>query len=556
MDTNLDDSVTEYQRAVRGRATETLRDLRRHTLEDQPILTPSRRARRARVASEQSTMWTSSRNTEHCDYTYPAAVNRLRTTLQKYEPNEPKVVQFGASLPISQRQIPSYSTTPSPIQVLRTPPMPRGEVPDPVETVGLLQHQSSLLLQADTENKYCKDELHALKLKVIELVEENRLLHEEIKRSTVQEIIAEGIEVSGITEPGSACNRPFTASSPSNLKHQMTRQDYGRWQIEMERINALHTAKTTRMEVQLSHTRVELQASQKEIDELKGKLRMQMSMLSADPDAASNLAAGLCFKCAKNEAVLAASAGCTVRESLEKVSRERDELVTELTGMRARYDDLKVREEDAYQQVKRSVEMVEQAQLEQTQALVQREQLKEELVNMQLRIEEHAEQMQKKMTEERELVRKETAAEREELNTKMKELTVQLVESQNQLERVTRDKITLMSELHCVKGQIDSVDMDYGKATDSMKMSMTHATIERNAAMQEMKKLHKKAHSMEKELEQERCRLRTEGEDLRRRLMQAERSLVEAKEQCVLLANNIQELERGRNSWAGQESQS
>ena len=47
--------------------------------------------------------------------------------------------------------------------------------------------------------------------------------------------------------------------------------------------------------------------------------------------------------------------------------RERDELVTELTGMRARYEDLKVREEDAYQQVKRSVEMVEQAQLEQTQ---------------------------------------------------------------------------------------------------------------------------------------------------------------------------------------------
>ena len=45
----------------------------------------------------------------------------------------------------------------------------------------------------------------------------------------------------------------------------------------------------------------------------------------------------------------------------------------------------------------------------------------------------------------------------------MKELTEQLVESQTQLERVTRDKISLMSELHCVKGQIDSSDMDYGK---------------------------------------------------------------------------------------------
>ena len=50
---------------------------------------------------------------------------------------------------------------------------------------------------------------------------------------------------------------------------------------------------------------------------------------------------------------------------------------------------------------------------------MQREQLKDELVNMQLRMEEHAEQMQKTMTGDRELVRKETAAERDELNTKV-----------------------------------------------------------------------------------------------------------------------------------------
>ena len=82
-----------------GRATESLRDLRRHTLEDQPVLYPSRRARRPRPGSaDQSTMWQSSRNTEHCDYTYGAAVNRLRTMLEKHEPEEPKVVQFAASV--------------------------------------------------------------------------------------------------------------------------------------------------------------------------------------------------------------------------------------------------------------------------------------------------------------------------------------------------------------------------------------------------------------------------------------------------------------------------
>jgi len=43
-----------------------------------------------------------------------------------------------------------------------------------------------------------------------------------------------------------------------------------------------------------------------------------------------------------------------------------------------------------------------------------------------------------------------------------------------------------------------------------MKMSMTHATIERNAAMQEMKKLHKKTNLMEKELEQVRVHVSQE----------------------------------------------
>ena len=46
--------------------------------------------------------------------------------------------------------------------------------------------------------KLLQDELRVLKLKVVEVTEENRLLHEEIKRSTVQEIINEGIEVSGV----------------------------------------------------------------------------------------------------------------------------------------------------------------------------------------------------------------------------------------------------------------------------------------------------------------------------------------------------------------------
>ena len=45
----------------------------------------------------------------------------------------------------------------------------------------------------------CQDETQTLKLKVLELVEENRLLHEEIKRNAVGDILHHGIEVPGVT---------------------------------------------------------------------------------------------------------------------------------------------------------------------------------------------------------------------------------------------------------------------------------------------------------------------------------------------------------------------
>ena len=45
-----------------------------------------------------------------------------------------------------------------------------------------------------------QDELQVLKGKVKEIIEENKLLHEEIKRSAVHEILKEGLEVVEVRE--------------------------------------------------------------------------------------------------------------------------------------------------------------------------------------------------------------------------------------------------------------------------------------------------------------------------------------------------------------------
>ncbi len=47
--------------------------------------------------------------------------------------------------------------------------------------------------------------------------------------------------------------------------------------------------------------------------------------------------------------------------------RQRDEVLEQLSALKARYNDVRQREEEMYKQVKQSVQMVSDAQLEQTQ---------------------------------------------------------------------------------------------------------------------------------------------------------------------------------------------
>ena len=77
-----------------------------------------------------------------------------------------------------------------------------------------------------------------------------------------------------------------------------------------------------------------------------------------------------------------------------------------------------------------------------------------------------------------------------------------------------------------------------------MKMSVTHATIERNAAVKEAARCKQRVIDAEREADEERERLKSERDNIRRRLATAEQQLVDAKEQCVMLTTSMQQLER------------
>ena len=113
----------------------------------------------------------------------------------------------------------------------------------------------------------------------------------------------------------------------------------------------------------------------------------------------------------------------------------------------------------------------------------------------------------------------------------IKELSAAFIETANQLEKTNRDKVQLISELEVVRSHLDNNDVDYSKATNSMKMSVTHATIERNATVKEAARCKQRVIDAKWEADEERERLTSDRNDLKRRLAKAEQELVDTKEQ-------------------------
>lgn len=148
------------------------------------------------------------------------------------------------------------------------------------------------------------------------------------------------------------------------------------------------------------------------------------------------------------------------------------------------------------------------------------------------------------MEKDRDVVRKECQIEMEELQTRLSELTVTHVNTQSQLDKVTRQKVAMLAELEQCKLQLSTYGADYDKATQSLREEMTQANLERNSAVQEMNKVRIEMDKLNRQREQEQSRLKTELENAHRRLTQAEKELMNTKEECITLTTSMQSLER------------
>lgn len=417
-------------------------------------------------------------------------------------------------------------------------------LPNPEDLIPFLNSQGAYIQQLEGESKFLKEELVSLKSKTDEVIRENVRLQEEVKTIVVEGLLKEKEdEQKAVSKAdGDTPTEPLLARQ---MESENGRTFFIAWSKEHEKLKSLYESRVKLLESQITYVRSELIKHEKLCEELKSKLRMKesdslMSRLDGELDG------GVCIQCAKEQAVLAPMIGDTqcLTQDLARVTRERDELVESLTAVRARVEQMQEKENEAYRQVEQGIILVEQAQLDRTEALIEKEQLKEGLSKAEMRLRQQIADTQQKLDRERMLTRQENQQEIISLNEKIAQLEKEAAATQVNLERVTRDKELIHSELEATKLQLREREAEMDKFSDGAQYTTATAKVQRDTAFRQMERIRS---TLEMELqtkEQERIRLFTELQEVRRRLESAEKGLTASKEEVVRLTDGLNSAER------------
>nr|XP_009682373.1 PREDICTED: serologically defined colon cancer antigen 8 [Struthio camelus australis] len=463
------------------------------------------------------------------------AVNQLKTLLQHQERMESE-----ASL--SRRRM-SFSNPPE---------AATEELPALSDLVPIINDQSQYINHLEAEVKFCKEELSGMKDQIRVVVLENEELHQKLKFLSAEYTLREQslLDASANTQSswhvdGKDCSvlQPVTSSPACNKKQALASAAVGdtqKWHVELEKLKLLYQEKVNILDAQIQSLRKDLSESQKTCQDLEGRLKHQKSLISA---ANSSRVGGLCLKCAQHEAVLAQTHSNVHMQTIERITKERDDLMDALVSVRRNLRDMQHRESNAYEQVKQAVQMTEEANLEKTKALVQCEQLKSEMERQKNRLEKELVAQLNKRTDEKEALREEMKKEREDLAAMVTAMSENVATLEAQVERITREKNSLANQLEETQHQLSSHEMEMNKVCGEMRYQLNQTKMKKDEAEKELREYRTKTI---RELEIKDQKIEKLGLELngnKQRLEQAQQDATGAREECLRLTELLSKSE-------------
>ncbi|XP_036133466.1 serologically defined colon cancer antigen 8 [Molossus molossus] len=418
--------------------------------------------------------------------------------------------------------------------------------------VPIINDQSQYIHHLEAEVKFCKEELSGMKNRVQVVVLDNERLQQELKAHRQEEAMREqtlpdasgNVQHSWITAGEDSGVQDSAKKSYSHGNADIiTASSAGeaeKWKLELEKLKLTYEDKCEILESQLSVLRKDLAEYQKNCEDLKQRLKHKESLLAADT---SNRVGGLCLKCAQHEAVLSQTHNNVHMQTIERLTKERDDFMSALVSARASVAGAQRREASAYEQVKRAVQMTEEASLEKTKALIQCEQLRSELERQAERLDKELAAQQERRALDREAMRRELSKEKEDLTSKMLALSQNIAQLEGQVERVTREKISAVNQLEEVQNQLASREMDVTKVCGEMRYQLNKTKMEKDEAEKEHREYRTKTKRDLEIKDQEIEKLTLELRGSEQRLEQEQQKAAGARDELLKLTERLGEAE-------------
>nr|XP_046258415.1 serologically defined colon cancer antigen 8 homolog isoform X4 [Scatophagus argus] len=518
------EQLSAYQKELRQQANQSIQQLSStleqlsHDGEEVEALRGGDGSHSTAMAEEDKAAWSQKTQSE--------AVNQLKSLLLK------QCKEVPSALSPSKKQSP-------PKRVQREG---RSSLPAFQDLVPMIHNQSEYIQHLEAEVKFCKEELQGMKQRIRVVVVENEKLHSDLKSKAVDESLKD------YALQNSTVNESTTAKSHigSNTSYNVLQKgEHTAWKNELEQLKVIYQAQIESLEAQVMSLRKDLSVSQKECEEVKVLLRQREKQV-ADVLRAEGAprVSGLCLKCAQHEAVLAGTHTNLHVQAIDRLTKERDELVVALRAVRASQQEAQQREWSACLQVKQAVEMAEEANLYKARMEVQCEQLSRELARHREQLEREAQVVQEKLAEAREEGRAEARKHKEELATKVSSLSQRVAELEGQLDRAHRDKCSLTNQLDDTLHKLTSREQDNTKVCVDLRYQLSQAQLKREEAERELRELNTKTSRQMEKAAQEVERLSSELVGCRHHLEAVQKDGSQWQAEALSLAEQLANAQR------------
>ncbi|XP_070696606.1 serologically defined colon cancer antigen 8 homolog [Pempheris klunzingeri] len=499
-----------YQKELRQRANQSIQQLSSTLEQLNPDGEEVEELRRSdgshftTTAEEDKAAWSQKTQSE--------AVNQLKSLLLK------QCREIPSPLSPSKKQSPSK----------RVQQEGRSGLPGFQDLVPMIHNQSEYIQHLEAEVKFCKEELEGMKQRIRVVVVENEKLQSDFRsKAMVNESMAA---------------ESYMASTGHSSLEKAERTT---WKNELEQLKVIYKAQIESLEAQVISLRKDLSVSQKECEELKVLLRNREKQ-SADAlrtDGAPRVA-GLCLKCAQHEAVLAGTHTNLHVQAINRLTKERDELLVALRAVRSSQQEAQQREWSACLQVKQAVAMAEEANLYKARVEVQCEQLSRELARLREQLEKEAQALQERLAEAREEGRAEARKHKEELAHTVSSLSQRVAELEGQLDRAHRDNSSLTNQLEDTLRKLSSQEQDNTKVCVDLRYQFSQAKLKKEEAERELRELNTKTNRLMENAAQEVERLNSELVGCRQHLEAVQKDGSQWQAEALSLAEQLANAQR------------